>query len=124
MRNACRFHRPREDWVQYGRDPRSAVSFKQNLGAILDLATRRGARLLLMTFAIYVPEDYSPNAFREKRLDYSLHLTPIEIWGDREHVLATVAVHNEIVRNLAAEHEGVLFVDQARLMTGDRKSVV
>lgn len=111
-------HSPRKDWVHYGRDPRSAVSFKHNLGAILDLATRRGDRVLLMTFATYVPEDYSLEAFKAKRLDYGLHLTPLEIWGAREHVLETVAVHNEIVRNLAAQHEGVLFVDQASLMAG------
>jgi len=75
---------------------------------------------MLMTFATYVPEDYSLEAFKEKRLDYGygLPLTPIEIWGAREHVLKTVAVHNEIVRSLAAQHEGVLFVDQASLMAG------
>ena len=111
-------HGPREEWVRYGRVPRSAVSFKHNLGAILDLASRRGDRVLLMTFATYVPEDYSLEAFKAKRLDYGLHLTPLEIWGTREHVLETVAVHNEIVRSLAAQHAGVLFVDQAKLMAG------
>lgn len=111
-------HSPRKEWVHYGRDPRSAVSFKHNLGAILDLATRRGDRVLLMTFATYVPEGYSFEAFKAKRLDYGLHRNPIEIWGTREHVLKTVAVHNEIVRSLAAQHEGVLFVDQASLMAG------
>jgi len=72
---------PREDWVHYGRDSRSAVSFKENLGVILDLATGRGDRTLLMTFATYVPEDYSLEAFKNKGLDYGLHLSAIEIWG-------------------------------------------
>jgi hypothetical protein len=76
-------HDPRKDWVHYGRDTRSAVSFKHNLGAILDLAKRRGDRVLLMTFATYVPKNYSLEAFKEKRLDYGLHLKPIEIWGAR-----------------------------------------
>jgi hypothetical protein len=89
-------------------DPRSAVSFRHNLGAILDLAKQRGDRVLLVTFATYVPENYSLEAFKEKRLDYGLHLTPIDVWGDREHVLQTVAVHNEIVRSLAAQHEEVV----------------
>lgn len=111
-------HSPREDWVHYGRDPRSAVSFKHNLGAILDLATQRGDRVLLMTFATYVPKNYSLEAFKEQRLDYGLYLTPIEMWGAREHVLETVALHNEIVRSLAAQRAGVLLVDQARLMAG------
>jgi hypothetical protein len=110
---------PREDWVQYGRDPRSAVSFEHNLGAILDLAARRGDRVMLMTFATYVPENYTLEAFRAKRLNYGLHRTPIELIGAREHVMNTVAVHNGIIRSLAARHEGVLFVDQAGLMAGE-----
>jgi hypothetical protein len=109
---------PRKEWVRYGRDPRSAVPFRQNLSAILDLARGRGDRVMLMTFAIYVPQDYSLEAFNAKRLNYALHQLPLELWGDPEHVVRTVAVHNEIVRGLAAQHEGVLFVDQARLMPG------
>jgi len=117
---------PRKDWMHYGRDPRSAVSFKHNLDAILDLATRRGDRVLLMTFATYAPKDYSLEAFKAKRLDYglhydALHFTPLEMWGAPKHVLATVAVHNDIVRSLAAQHAGVLFVDQARLMAGSAR---
>jgi hypothetical protein len=108
----------RKDWIRYGRDSRSAASFKQNLSAILDLAAQRGDPILLMTFATYVPENYSREAFNQKQLDYNLHRAPIEWWGLREHVLATVAVHNEIVRDLAAQHKNVLFVDQVRLMPG------
>lgn len=109
---------PRKDWVQYGRDSRSAVSFKHNLSAIIELARRRGDGLLLTTFATYVPKDYSLESFLKKSLDYGLHLYSFRMWGAREHVLETVAVQNEIVRSLAAQHEGVLFVDQANLMAG------
>jgi hypothetical protein len=72
--------------------------------------------MLIMTFATYVPENYSREAFKNKQLDYGLHRAPIEWWGAPEHVLATVAVHNEIVRSMAAQHTNVLFVDQASLM--------
>jgi hypothetical protein len=109
---------PRKDWIQYGKDSPSAVSFEHNLGRILELATRRGDRVLLMTFAIYVPPDYSQAAFEQKRLDYGLHTSPIEIWGRPEHVVATVGRQDEVVRRLAAGHAGTLFVDQARLMVG------
>lgn len=108
----------RKDWMRYGRDSRSAASFKQNLSAILNLAAQRRDPILLMTFATYVPENYSREAFNQKELDYGLHRAPIEWWGLRENVLATVAVHNEIVRGLVAQHKNVLFVDQARLMPG------
>ena len=74
-----------------------------------------------MTFATYVPANYSLDAFNAKRLDYDLHLTPVEIWGSQGSVLAAVATHNEITRRLAAENPNVLFVDQAKLMaTGGR----
>ncbi|HEX6437966.1 MAG TPA: hypothetical protein VF182_12590 [Candidatus Binatia bacterium] len=109
---------PRADWVRYGQESRSAVSFKHNLEAILDLASQRGDQVLLMTFASYVPADYSLERFKEKRLNYGLHLSALEIWGLPQHVLATVAVHNEIVRWLATQHKQILFVDQASLMTG------
>lgn len=97
------------------------MSFKENLGAILDLATQRGDRTLLMTFATYVPPEYSLEAFKEERLDYRLHLSAIEIWGTPENVLKAVDAHNEIVRRLAAEYAGVLFVDEARLLAGSAR---
>lgn len=111
-------HSPRADWVQHGRIPRSALSFEHNLDAILDLATLRGDRALLMTFATHVPDDYSLEAFKDERLGYGLHLSPIEMWGAPEHVLKAVAVHNDIVRSIAAQRKEFLFVDQASLMAG------
>jgi len=114
-------HKPNEEWLRYGGDARSAVSFNHNLSAILDLAATRGDRAMLMTFATYVPDDYSFEAFKQKRLDYGLHLSPIEQWGRREHVLAAVAAHNQVVRNMLAEHDGLLFVDQAALMTASAR---
>jgi hypothetical protein len=108
-------HEPREEWLQYGSSPRSAASFKQNLGAILDLAARRGDQMLLMTFASYIPAD--PH-WGEPTL--GPFRSPIRVWGRRENVLATLAIQNEVVRSLAAQ-QGVLFVDQASLMEGSAR---
>ena len=107
---------PREEWVEYGGNHRSVASFESNLRSIVDEASSRGDGMLLMTYAIYVPEDYSLEKFKEKRLDYVLHLSPLEIFGRPEFVIATVAAHNEVVYRMAVENEGALFVDQARLM--------
>jgi hypothetical protein len=109
---------PRREWLDHGKVPRSAEPFERNIGDILDLASARGDKVMLMTFAVYAPQNYSFEAFKEKRLDYGLHLVPLELWGRREHVLATVARHNEVIRKLAAKHPEVLFVDQATLMAG------
>lgn len=107
---------PRETWLRFGAEARSVASFEANLAAILAIAARRGEPVLLMTFATWVPADYSYEAFRAKRLDYQRHLSPIELWGRREHVLAAVEAHNAVVRRLADEHDAVVFVDQANRM--------
>jgi hypothetical protein len=111
-------HRPRADWMKYGSETRSADSFKENLTAIINLSKHRDDQLLLMTFAMYVPENYSLEAFEAKQLDYGFQrgdANPIEIWGTREHVVASVGIHNEVVRRLAANY-GVPLVDQANQM--------
>jgi hypothetical protein len=113
---------PREDWVRYGKDARSAASFEHNLAAILDLATRRGDPVLLMTFAVYLPRLYSARGFEEGRLDYALHTSPAELWGKPEYVVAAVERQNDVVRRLAAERPEVVLVDQARLMAGSAES--
>jgi hypothetical protein len=112
---------PREDWLRFGRNHRSVVSFQHNLEAILALASQRGDRLLLMTFATYVPDNYSRQAFAHRQLDYGLHLLAIEEWGRPDHVLQTVALENEVIRREAAQHKEVLFVDQASLMAGSAR---
>lgn len=113
-------HEPRADWLVYGKDLRSVAAFESNLRAIVDIAAQRGDPLLLMTFAIYVPDDYSKEAFDAKRLDYVRHRFPLEFWGRAEDVVAAVRAHNEVVRHVTAEHTAgeVLFIDQALLMNG------
>lgn len=108
-------HKPREGWVQYGQNPLSVVSFKQNVEAIVDIAESRGDPLLLLTFSIHLPKNYSLERFRKKELDYGygLYLTPVELWGDPGHVGTTVARQNDVLRHEAAEHESVLFIDMA-----------
>lgn len=109
-------HIARQDWMHFGSSLRSVNSFKQNIDALLDIAKRRGDRVALMTFAMYVPDNYSLALFQAKSLDYGLHLTPIEVWGDRYNVESAVSAQNEAVRELAATRKGVYFIDMARII--------
>jgi len=113
---------PRAEWVPYGREPRSAKAFERNLTSILDVAAVRHDPVFLMTFASWVPPNYSREAFEAKQLDYGLHRMPIEIWGKREYVLSAVAAHNEVVRRLASARPQTLFVDQAALVEGSGRN--
>ena len=107
---------PRAEWLQYGDDVKSAASFEANLNGIVEMAHERHEPLLLMTFATYLPADYSLEAFNERKLDYTLHLSPIEMWGTPANVAKAVARHNDIVRAVAAHDPAVGFVDEAREM--------
>ena len=106
-------HTPREEWLRHGEEIRSPGPFRDNIEAILDLARERGERVALLTFALYVPEDYSPAAFASRALDYGAHGVPVELWGERRNVERSVAAHNEVIRSLSAERDDVLFVDAA-----------
>ena len=116
-------NRPSPEVVEYGSTVRSAAPFEANLRAILTRAASRDEPVLLMTFAIRVPPDYSLERFQAGQLGYGMmHRTPLELWGEPEHVQRAVAAHNEVIRALAGEYPGVRFVDQAELIAGDRRS--
>lgn len=109
-------HRPDEDSVDFGCDVKSVASFRKNLGGIVNMARVRGEPVLLMTFAHYLPDGYSEDAFKARSLDYTTHLLAVELWGKPECVVAGIAAHNAVVIELASGSDGTLFVDQERLM--------
>jgi hypothetical protein len=112
---------PIAEWEQYAARPRSPESLRQNLENIVRVAHERGDPLMLMTFATYVPANYSKLAFRAKALDYGTHLSALEIWGAPQFVRLAIDQQNAVIRDLASRHHEVLFVDQARLMTGSNR---
>jgi len=106
-------HSPRKEWAQYGSNLKSVLAFERNLKEIVAIAAVRGDGLLLMTFALHIPEDYSERGFQEKRLDYLLHRSPVKLWGDLRNVVAAVEAHNRVLRRVMQENDTTLFVDQA-----------
>lgn len=106
---------PRDEWTRYGGSLRGLPAFEQNLRGVVAIAADRHDPLMVMTFAFHVPDNYSREAFLQKRLDYGRHRLPIEIWGRREHVVAAMVAQNDVVRRVAAEYHLPL-VDEARLM--------
>lgn len=108
--------RPRPEWLRYGSALKSAAVFEHNVGGVLELAAARGDPVLLATFALHVPRDYSLAGFREKRLDYLLFYSPLELWGEPSNVAAAVRAHDEALRRLAARTPGAILVDEDRLM--------
>lgn len=106
---------PRVDWLEYGADVKTGASVLANASAIADLAAERGERLVVGTFAGYIPPDYSRERFDRRELDYLLHLMPVEMWGLPSNVKAALETQNEGLRTLG-QREGVEVVDFDLLM--------
>ena len=114
-------HEPFSEWLEYGEEIRSAESFKGNLQAIICLAKKRKQPALLMTFAHVIPADYSQKAFAAGKLGYACGEDiglPMEIYGKPEHVAQGIAVHNEVITDIAGEQD-CHFIDQDSLLGGD-----
>jgi hypothetical protein len=71
---------------------------------------------MLMTFAYYIPANYTLEAFKARQLDYAGHTLPVEMWGKPCYVASATDQHNDVIRELAAQNPDVLFVDQQRLL--------
>jgi hypothetical protein len=78
----------------------------------VDLAQRKNEHVLLMTMSFYVPDGYTREKFRRKALDYNLHGSPIELWGDAENVVRALSEHNRVIEGIATGSSHVTFVDQ------------
>jgi hypothetical protein len=109
-------HRPEPASLDFGCDVKTASPFGRNLEGILRVASERREPVLLMSFALYIPEDYTEKRFENRSLDYTSHMYPVELWGKAPCVAAGIAAHNRVIAELARQTDGVLFVDQDALI--------
>jgi GDSL-like Lipase/Acylhydrolase family len=107
----------------YGRDIKTGPAFRANLEAIVKSARSKGIPVVLMSFATYLPPDYTKTRFQAGQLDYGegRFKLPAEVWGNPPDVLAAVKVHNAVIRDVAARFDNVRFVDQAKLLPRNGK---
>lgn len=103
--------------LEYGRQIRTPVAYRQNLAEILEGVRQQRGVAVLGSFATWLPEDYSREAFRRGELGYGqgAFALPVEAWGLPDNVRLTIAAHNVEVGKLAAEFVGphLRFVDFA-----------
>jgi hypothetical protein len=109
-------HAPSKEMVQYGTNIRSAQSFRHNLSAIIEIARGKWDKVLLMTFAYYLPPDYDSAKFDQKLLDYADHMYPVELWGSLAAVRQGLEAHNKVLRELGKAFPEVLLIDQDSML--------
>lgn len=107
---------PEPDWVAMGANIKTGPSFRNNIGAVVKEARRRSAKVILVTFAYYVPSNYDGKAFWENKLDYVAGGYSIDLWGSPSNVVRGIEVHNQITRELAARYDNAELLDMERLI--------
>lgn len=105
-------HGPIPAWLEYGTFIKTAKPFRTNLANMVELAKSRDESIVLMTYAFYVPVDYSYEKFKNKSLDYVRHVSPIELWGTPSNVVQGITVHNTVIQELVHKDGAIRFVDQ------------
>jgi hypothetical protein len=76
------------EWLAYGSKMKSLPCYERNVKRVMDMAQQQRAQFLYLTFAYYLPSDYSLQKFQNKTLDYSFcdHSRETEIWGTPQNV--------------------------------------
>ncbi len=116
MKNHIELGEPKGERVAEGGDLKTPPAFRANIEAIIQAAAVRGSRVVLITFALHLPENYLRDAFMKGELDYGSgpHRLPAELWGRPEHVRAAVAAHNDVMRKLGQDYpQEVVLIDLA-----------
>lgn len=110
-------HEPDADSLEYGCNVKTADSFKNNLSRIIEIAKEKNESLVLMTFGYYLDENYNRADFDARKLDYTAHSFPVELWGRADCVKKALDTHNDVIRSLVtADNGNVSFIDQERLI--------
>lgn len=110
---------PRDQWLDFGQTIKTGNAFRENLSEIVSLAQRRGARVLLMTFAYHLPHALSGAERPGDDPDYASGTSLVGVWGRPQHVALGIDTHNRIVKDIVAANPHILFVDQQVRMPGD-----
>lgn len=96
-----------------GRDLKTAAAFETNLQQLASAAVNRDDRVVILTMAHYLPENYTRKAFRDGQLDYGIGDVKYatELWGKPDQVAAGITEHNRRTRAVSQQHENVQLVD-------------
>ena len=109
----------RRNWIRFGSNIKSAQTFRQNLDDIVRRAQLHGQTVHLLTFASYIPQDYTEEKFRAGKLDYAHPRLRVAVWGNATDVRNCINRHNQIIREIAVEHSNVHLVDMESAIPGE-----
>jgi hypothetical protein len=114
-------HTPREKWTKYGIYIKSAESFISNISNISKIAEKKRERLIIGTFANYIPEDYSRDKFERDIKGNEDRYFPVELWGEPKNINAGLILHNYLLHDFVLRHHDVMLVDLETMIPKNRE---
>lgn len=109
--------------LAFGSEIRTPGPFRQNLAEIVAGVREQQGVVVLCSFASFLPENYTRDAFRSHELGYGsgVYELPVEAWGLPDNVSRTLDAHNRQIRELAVAGAGpdLRFLDLAREFPAD-----
>jgi len=103
---------------EFSNRVKTTKAYRQNIESIADAVDHFDGRLLLMTFAYYLPQNYTSNGFRAHQLGYGRgkYDVGVEVWGTPKGVEAAIQAHNGVMHGIAKQHKSVIFLDEEKQM--------
>jgi len=103
-----------------GKNVKSAKTFKKNVEKILDIATKKKEKIIISSFAYYIPLTYSLEAFKKKALDYDQQIYPIELYGLPNNIEKGLQIHNKILSGFRRK-KNILYLDLNKVIPKNKK---
>jgi len=105
---------PKAEWIPYGHKIKTQTAFEKNIKDIVATAQKNKTPVLLLTFAYYIPENYSMKKFLNEELDYHYGKSvkcSVELWGKPADVRKGIEAHNSIIKKIAQNGSHIYFID-------------
>jgi lysophospholipase L1-like esterase len=100
----------------------SEKTFEKNIQQLIDDVKQSGGTPVLLTFAWYIPPQYTYELFDKGELGYNnpdkYNQTPVEMWGSIAYVNEGIARHNAVTRQLALKNH-VPLLDMEKFIGDD-----
>lgn len=109
---------PDEQELALGAEVKTERAFTHNIESIVADAGRKGTPVVLMSFAYYLPANYSRDRFEEGTLDYghSPIKLPAEEWGIPANLAKAMDIHNRAIAKIANTNKNSVYIDQNALL--------
>lgn len=99
----------KDEYLNFGSSFKVGASFRKNILSIIESARMKKQKVIIPSFAYYIPFYYSDPLFQQKALDYGRHRVPIRIYGSVEGTKNSIDSINGIILDIKSSNSDIVF---------------